>query len=67
MDIELVLNDLYKRLVKEHGWNLNDIDETNIETLFDFLFMEKYQDKNVAVIHGKEYMRAAPGKAPEWL
>jgi hypothetical protein len=29
--------------------------------------MEKRENPNIITIQGKEYKRAAPGKAPEWL
>jgi len=31
------------------------------------MLMEKREDPNLIIIQGKEYKRAAPGKAPEWL
>jgi len=67
LDIGIVINDLYRRLVKDYGWSLRDIDDTNLETLFDFLLMEGPKDPNTMVIGGKEYKRVAPGEAPSWL
>ena len=61
------MNDLYRRLVKDFGWTLKDIDETNLETLFDFLLMQESPDNSTRVIRGKEYKRAEPGKPPAWL
>jgi len=61
-DPEQVLMGLYGKLIKAHGWNLRELDETNLETLFDFL---TYKDPNERIINGKVYRRAtAP---PKWL
>jgi hypothetical protein len=56
---------IYMRLVKNLGWNLKDIDETNLETLIDYLFYNSKPDPNIRVINGKEYHRAT--KPPSWL
>lgn len=61
------MNDLYRRLVRDFGWTLKDIDETNLETLIDFLLMQGGGDSNTRIIRGKEYKRAEPGKPPAWL
>jgi hypothetical protein len=55
---------VYRELVKKMGWSLKDIDDTDLETLVDFLFFTK-TDPNLRVINGKEYHRA--NKAPSWL
>jgi hypothetical protein len=57
---------LYRHLVKEYGWSLKDIDETNLETLFDFLLMSR-DDRNTRIIGGKVYKRAERNKPPAWL
>lgn len=59
--------ELYRRLVRNYGWTLKDIDETNLETLFDFLLMEAPEDPDTRVIGGRVYKRTAPGKPPVWL
>jgi len=56
---------IYRQLVRKFTWNLNDIDNTNLETLVDFLFFNPEEDPNVRVIDGKEYHRAQ--SAPSWL
>lgn len=56
---------IYRELVKKFAWTLKDIDETNLETLVDFLFFNSKADPNIRVINGKEYRRTA--KAPAWL
>lgn len=61
-DPEQVLMGLYGKLVKAHGWSLKELDETNLETLFDFL---TYRDPNERVIKGKVYRRAT--SPPKWL
>ena len=66
VEIDQVINDLYKHLVDRYGWSLRDIDETNLETLFDFLLMKR-EDPNTRVIRGKVYKRAERGKPPAWL
>jgi hypothetical protein len=67
VDIEYSLNSLYKKCVKEFQWSLKDIDDTNLETLLDFLLFENKPDPNTRVIGGKVYRRATPGTAPSWL
>lgn len=44
--------------------NLHDLDETNMETLLDYLFF-KPKNPNVKVIDGKTYVRAS--SPPSWL
>ncbi len=46
-------------------WSLKDLDETEFETLIQFLFCEEPKDENTRVIGGKTYKRAT--KAPSWL
>lgn len=64
IDAEHSLMSIYRQLVKKFGWNLNDIDNTTLETLVDFLFFTN-NDPNIRIINGKEYHRAT--KAPLWL
>jgi hypothetical protein len=64
VDAEHSLMSVYRHLVKTFNWNLKDIDETNLETLVDFLFFTT-NDPNVKIINGKEYHRVK--KAPTWL
>lgn len=66
-DVETIINDLYKRLVRDYSWSLKDIDETNLETLFDFLLLSGPEDDSTRVIGGQTYKRAEPGTAPAWL
>ncbi len=56
---------LYKMCVKNLHWSLRDLDETEFETLIQFLFCEEEKDNNTRVINGKTYKRAAT--APSWL
>nr|DAY89110.1 MAG TPA: hypothetical protein [Caudoviricetes sp.] len=58
----MVLIGLYRDIAKRFTWSLKEIDETNLETLFDFL---TYEDPNVRVVNGKEYRRAQG--VPKWL
>jgi len=64
-DAEHSLNSIYRQLVKNFTWDLNAIDNTNLETLVDFLFFNPSEDPNVRVIDGREYHRAK--SAPSWL
>jgi hypothetical protein len=59
------LNSLYKELVKSFKWSLKDIDDTNLETLIDFVYNMTQGDPNTRVINGKEYRRAA--QTPSWI
>jgi hypothetical protein len=54
-------------LVREYGWSLRDIDETNLETLFDFLLLDALEDENTITINGETYKRASRDKPPTWL
>lgn len=56
---------LYTRFAKAYGWSLNDIDETDFETLIDFVWFREDDDPNIRVIDGKEYKRAED--VPSWL
>jgi hypothetical protein len=53
---------MYAMLVQRLGWSLNQIDETDFETLMDFLF---YHDPDVRAINGRQYRRARG--VPTWL
>lgn len=57
-----VMDQLYHTLVQRLHWSLQQIDETDFETLMDYLF---YKDPDVKIINGKEYRRAQG--APAWL
>lgn len=56
---------LYRVCVERYGWSLNDIEETCLETLIDFLLAKEKQDKNSKVIDGKVYRRTQ--SVPDWL
>jgi len=62
INIEYSILLMYKKCVENWGWSLNDIDDTNFETLMDFLL---FKDPNLRVIDGKKYKRAT--KPPSWL
>jgi len=64
MDAEIALLHIYKKCVNLFGWNLKAMDETNFETLIDFLTLND-ADPNERVINGKVYKRAQG--VPEWL
>jgi len=64
VDAERSLLSVYKQLVEKFNWSLDSIDNTNLETLVDFLFFTT-NDPNIRIINGKEYHRAT--KAPSWL
>lgn len=64
IDAEHSLMSVYKKLVENYGWSLNQIDETDIETLVEFIFFNR-NDPDIRVINGKEYHRAKG--APSWL
>ena len=55
---------LYRKLVSTYNWSLKEIDDTDIETLMDFIFY-KENNPNVRIINGKEYRRAK--ETPNWL
>ena len=57
--------DLYTRCVRAFGWSLRELDETDFETLIEFLWHEEPEDPNTRVIGGKTYRRAQG--APTWL
>ncbi|APM39395.1 hypothetical protein [Clostridium kluyveri] len=58
------LMSIYKKLVDTFNWCLNNIDDTDFETLVDFLFFNT-NNPNVKIINGKEYRRAKG--VPSWL
>jgi hypothetical protein len=60
-----VLNKIYHYCVKKFYWSLRDIDETDLETLMDFIFYREDADPNVRVISGKIYRRVKG--VPTWL
>ena len=53
---------LYKKCAQGFGWSPKDMDETDFDTLVEFVW---YSDTSVKVIGGKEYKRAS--KCPSWL
>lgn len=55
---------LYRELVNNYSWSLTDIDNTDFETLIDFMTMED-KNPNERVINGKVYKRAQG--VPKWL
>ncbi|MPM27252.1 hypothetical protein SDC9_73762 [bioreactor metagenome] len=59
------MTSLYVTCVKQFNWSLKDIDETNFETLVEFLFFKPEDDPNVRVIGGKTFIRASG--TPDWL
>lgn len=64
-DPEATLIHVYRKCVEKYGWSLKDIDETNLETLFDFVLYKEKPDPNIRTINGKTYRRAT--KPPSWL
>ena len=56
---------LYKMCVNNLHWSLRDLDETEFDTLIQFLFCEEEKDDNTRTIGGKTYKRASA--APSWL
>lgn len=66
-DLEASLLGLYKVLVQQYGWSLREIDDTYLETLFDFLLGKSPEEDNTRIINGKVYKRAAKGAPPAWL
>lgn len=44
---------------------MKEIDDTDLDTLFEFLTFKTKKDPNVRFIEGKEYRRAK--KPPTWL
>lgn len=65
VDIEDTFQNLYSKCVDNFGWSLKDIDDTNIETLIDFIFHKSKPDPDIRIIGGKVYKRAI--KPPSWL
>lgn len=61
-DPEQVIIGLYRKLAENYFWNPKDLDDTNLETLFDFI---AWTDPNVRVRNGKTYHRAQG--VPKWL
>lgn len=55
---------IYSIFVNKYGWSLKDIDDTDIETLIDFIYY-KDNDPNVRVIDGVTYYRTVG--VPTWL
>ena len=62
IDIEDTFIGLYKAIVDNKGMSLKDIDDINLETLFDYLF---WKDPNERIINGKVYKRS--NNVPNWL
>ncbi len=61
-DPENVIIGLYRKLADSFFWNPKDIDDTSLETLFDFI---AWKDPNVRMKNGKVYRRAEG--VPKWL
>jgi len=57
--------ELYRVCVDNFGWSLKDIDETDLETLIEFISHRNKPDPNKRIINGKVYTRAT--KPPSWL
>ncbi|MFA6717905.1 MAG: hypothetical protein WCS15_02375 [Prevotella sp.] len=56
---------LYRMCIQKFQWSLRELDETDFDTLIEFLFYEEKSDPNIRTIGGKTYKRAtAP---PSWL
>ena len=56
---------LYTKYVNLYGWSLKELDDTDFETMIDFLWYKEDEDPNVRVIGGKTYVRASG--PPTWL
>ena len=56
---------IYRSCVDKFGWSIRDIDETDLDTLFEFMVLKNEPDPNMRTIDGKSYVRS--GKVPEWL
>ncbi len=65
IDAAASLMSVYLSCVDRYGWSLKDIDETDIETLFEFLVFRGRPDPNIRVINGKIYRKAT--RPPSWL
>ncbi len=55
---------IYYTCVKTFHWSLKEIDETDLETLMDFLFYRE-EEPDTRVINGKIYRRS--DRVPGWL
>lgn len=64
MDAETALMHIYCWCAKVFRWDLRSIDETNFETLIDFLTFDE-NDPNERTINGRTYRRAQG--VPQWL
>lgn len=58
---------IYRTYINKYNWGLNELDETNLETLIDFMLLKTSEDKNTKIINGQTYMRAEKNKPPSWL
>jgi hypothetical protein len=56
---------LYKTCIQAFGWNLKELDDTDFDTLVEFIWFKEDANPNVRVIGGKTYVRAK--KPPQWL
>jgi hypothetical protein len=56
---------IYRSCVEKFGWSIRDIDETDLDTLFEFMVLKNKPDPNTRVIDGEIYTRSA--KTPTWL
>jgi len=56
---------LKRSIVKEYGWTLHDIDETDINNLMAFIQFNPKENPDIRIKNGKTYKRAK--KAPSWL
>ncbi len=65
IDAAASLMSVYRACVDRYGWSLKDIDETDIETLFEFLVFRNRPDPNIRVIDGRVYRKAT--RPPSWL
>ena len=56
---------IYRSCVDKFGWSIKDIDDTDLDTLFEFMTLAEEPDPNVRVIDGRSYTRSR--KVPDWL
>ena len=56
---------IYRSCVDKFGWSIKDIDDTDLDTLFEFMVLREEPDPNVKIIDGRSYIRST--KVPEWL
>ena len=56
---------IYRSCVDKFGWSIKDIDETDLDTLFEFMVLKNEPDPNMRTIDGKNYVRST--KTPVWL